>query len=200
MTSAASALLFPAAYRRRILALLLLNPGRPLHVREIARITGTTAGTLNRELSRLQAAGLLTRERIGNQLRYAADASHPIFPELSGLLRKTVGMADVLVDALLGLADRIDVAFVFGSMARGTEVGGSDVDVVVIGEVDFGAVIDALITAERTLARDVNPKVFSRNEWRARVRSKDDFALGVLAQPKIFLMRDERELAKLGRR
>lgn len=183
-----------------MLALLLLNPGRSLHVREIARMTGTTAGTLNKELSRLQAAGLLTRERVGNQLRYTADTSHPIFPELAGLLRKTVGMAEVLADALTDLSDRIDVAFVFGSMARGTEVARSDVDLMVIGEADFGAVIDAIVPAEQTLARDVNPKVFSRSEWRARVRSKDDFALNVMAQPKIFLMGGERELAKLGRR
>ena len=133
-------------------------------------------------------------------MRYAADASHPIFPELAGLLRKTVGMAEVLADALADLADRIDVAFVFGSMARGTEVGGSDVDVMVIGEVDFGAVIDALVSAEQTLARDVNPKVFSRGEWSARVRSKDDFVVNVLAQSKIFLIGGERELASLGRR
>lgn len=163
-------------------------------------MTGTTAGTLNKELIRLHAAGLLTRERFGNQLRYAADVSHPIFSELAGLLRKTVGMAEVLADALADLVDRIDVAFIFGSMARGAEVGGSDVDLMVIGELDFSAVIDATVPAERTLARDVNPKVFSRNEWRARVRSKDDFALNVLAQPKIFLVGDERELAKLGRR
>ena len=78
-----SSLLFPAGYRRQVLALLLLHPERKLHVREIARLTGTTAGTLNKELARLHDAGLLECERVGNQLQYWANRSHQIYPVTS---------------------------------------------------------------------------------------------------------------------
>ena len=92
----ASELLFPLQYRGKALSLLLLQPQRRLHVREIARLTGTVAGTMNKELDRLQRAGLLEKHRVGNQLQYCANQQHPVFPELSALLRKTIGLADVL--------------------------------------------------------------------------------------------------------
>lgn len=197
IASAVSSLLFPAAYRRRVLSLLLLNPGKAFHARELARLTVTPAGTLNKELTRLHAAGLLTRERVGNQLRYSAQTAHPVFPELSALLRKTVGLAYVLADALAPLADQIDIAFVFGSMAKGTDVAGSDIDLMLIGKADYGAVIDALAPAERQLARPINAKPFTRGEWRARLRAADSFVDDVLRGPKIFLVGGERELGAL---
>lgn len=198
--SSAAALLFPAAHRRRVLSLLLLNPGKALHVRELARLTGAPAGTLNKELARLHAAGLLVRERVGNQLRYSAQAAHPIYPELSGLLRKTVGLADVVAGALAPLADDIEIAFVFGSVARGTEAAGSDVDLMVIGGLDFGPLIDALAPAEKALARPVNAKLYTRRDWRARLKAGDAFIAEVMREPKIFVVGNDRELAALGRR
>jgi predicted nucleotidyltransferase/predicted DNA-binding transcriptional regulator len=187
------ALLFPASYRRRVLCLLLLHPERALHVREIARLTGTTAGTLNKELARLHSAGLLARERVGNQLRYS-------YAELTAILRKTIGLADVLADALAPSAPAISAAFVFGSMARAAETAGSDVDVMVIGPLSFGDAVQLLYPAQATLGREINPKVFSAQEWLARVKAKDPFIREVLAQPKIFLIGNNDELEKLGRR
>lgn len=195
-----AALLFPASYRRRVLCLLLLHPERALHVREIARLTGTTAGTLTKELARLHGAGLLTRESVGNQVRYAANRASPIYPELAGILRKTIGLADVLADALAPSAPAISVAFVFGSMARATETAGSDVDVMLIGGLGFGDAVKLLYPAQAVLGREVNAMVFSAEEWRARVKAKDSFAREVLAQPKIFLIGDGDELEELGRR
>jgi predicted nucleotidyltransferase len=196
----AASLLFPATYRRQVLALLLLHPERKLHVREIARLTGTTAGTLNKELARLHEAGLLECERVGNQLQYSANRAHQIYPELASILRKTVGLADVLIEALAPLAEKIEVALVFGSIARGTEAAGSDIDVLIIGAVDFGSVVDVLHPAQQKLGREVNPKVYSVREWRAKVKAKDPFVNEVLAQPKILLIGTEHELAELGRR
>jgi predicted nucleotidyltransferase len=196
----AAALLFPASYRRQVLSLLLLNPDRKLHVREIARLTGTAAGTLNKELSRLHEAGLLEREQVGNQLRYWANRSHQIYPELAGILRKTIGLPIVLLEALGPLAKKIKVAFVFGSMARGTESIGSDVDVLIIGSLTFGAAVDAFFPVQQQLGREINPKVFSVTEWKAKLAKRDAFITQVLGDPKIFLIGDERELAELGRR
>lgn len=195
-----ASLLFPAAYRRQVLALLLLHPERKLHVREISRLTGTTAGTMNKELARLHEAGLLEREQVGNQLRYSANRSHQIYPELASILRKTVGLADVLVEALTPLAASIECAFVYGSVARGTEVAGSDVDVLIMGDTDFGSVIDALHGYEKKLGREINPKVFSIREWKAKAKSGDAFVSEVLKGPKILLVGSEDELGKPPRR
>jgi len=194
-----ASLLFPASYRRRVLCLLLLHPERALHVREIARLTGTTAGTLNKELARLHAAGLLTRESVGNQVRYAADRASPIYAELAGILRKTIGLADVLADALAPSAPTLSVAFVFGSVARGSETARSDVDVLLIGSLTFGDAVQLLYPAQATVGREINPMVFSAEEWRIRLKAKDPFAREVLAKPKIFLIGNEDELEKLGR-
>jgi DNA-binding transcriptional ArsR family regulator len=196
----AAALLFPASYRRRVLSLLLLHPERALHVREIARLTGTTPGTLNKELTKLASAGLLARERVGNQVRYSAQRASPIYAELAGILRKTIGLADVLADALAPAADTVTAAFVFGSMARATETAGSDVDVMLIGPLSFGDAVGLLYPAQAALGREVNPMVFSAEEWRNKLKGNDPFVREVLRQPKIFLIGNEDELEKLGRR
>jgi predicted nucleotidyltransferase len=198
--SSASTLLFPAAYRRLVLALLLLHPERKLHVREISRLTRTTAGTMNKELARLHEAGLLERERVGNQLRYSANRSHQIYSELTGILRKTVGVADVLVEALAPLAESIELAFVYGSVARGSEAMGSDVDLLIVGDTDFGSVTDVLHGVEKKLGREVNPKLFSRREWNAKMKAGDAFVSEILKGPKILLIGTEDELGKPGRR
>lgn len=157
MHQSLSAVLFPG-YRRRVLGLLLLHPDESLHGREIARRTGLPAGTLTRELKRLAGVGLLTQEKRGNQTLYRANRESPIFPELAGILRKTSELADVVADALDSVSDGIDVAFIFGSVARRAETAGSDVDMLIIGSVDFGVVVDALYPAQQQLGREINPR------------------------------------------
>lgn len=186
-------------YRRRVLGLLLLHADASYHVREIARQTGTTAGTLHKELATLARAGILTRTKVGNQLHYSANRACPIFDELSGILRKTSGVAEVLAEALGALADKIEVAYVFGSVARGTESAASDIDVLAIGAAKLGPVIDALHATQKSLGREVNPRVFSANEWRAKLLAKDAFVTEVMAKSKLFLIGSEHELAELGR-
>jgi predicted nucleotidyltransferase len=198
MHQSLSAVLFPG-YRRRVLGMLLLHPEESLHGREIARRTRLPAGTLTRELKRLADVGLLNRQRRGNQLVYSANRDSPIFEELAGILRKTSGLADVVAEALEPVTDRVDVAFIFGSAARATETHGSDVDVLIIGSIDCGTVVDALHTAQQRLARDINPKAFSAREWKAKLRGKNPFVLDVLSKKKIFLIGDENGLAELGR-
>lgn len=124
-------------YRRRVLGLLLLHPDKAYHVREIARLTGTVAGTLHKELSRLSEAGVLLKEASGNQVLYSANRDGLIFDELASILRKTSGVVDVLANALAPLSEEVQVAFVFGSMASGKAAAGSDIDLMVIGDVSF---------------------------------------------------------------
>jgi len=193
-----SDLLFPLQYRGKALALLLLQPERRLHVREIARLTQAAAGTMSKELDRLHKAGLLEQHRVGNQVQFCANQLHPVYPELSGLLRKTIGLADVLKLALSGELSRIKLAFVFGSVAKASDTATSDVDVMVIGSVDFGSVANRLFDAQQTLQREVNPKVYSVDEWRAKVQADSSFVRDILAKPKIFLIGNQHDLDELG--
>lgn len=192
-----ASLLFPE-YRRRVLGLLLLRPEESLHGREVARRTGLPAGTITRELTKLAEAGLLNRERRGNQQVYSANTDGPIFGELASILRKTSGMADVLSAALAPLADRVKLAFVFGSVARGEEAAGSDIDVLLVGDIAFRELVEALYPAQATLGREVNPKVFGVEEFVAKVGT-EPFLREVLSRPKIFLIGSSHDLEELAR-
>ena len=195
MQQTLSAVLFPG-YRRRVLGLLLLHPDEALHGREIARRTGLPSGTLTRELVRLAQVGLLRREKRGNQLLYSADRASPVFQELASILRKTSGVAEVLAGALAPAKSRIRFAFIYGSMARGQERAGSDVDLVVIGDIGFGEAVKLLHASQRVLGREVNPKVYSVKEWTAKRAARDAFLRDVLGKPKIFVIGTEDELEK----
>jgi predicted nucleotidyltransferase len=147
-------------------------------------------------LKRLAGVGLLTQEKRGNQTLYRANRASPIFAELAGILRKTSGLADVVSEALNTLSEKINVAFIFGSVARGTETAGSDVDILIIGSVDFGNVVEALYPAQQQLAREINPKIFSVREWRGKVKARDPFVTDVLTKQKIFLIGGDDELGE----
>ncbi len=186
MTSITSFLF--AEYRRQVLGLLLLHPEMRYHVREIARLTNTTAGTLHRELSKLAEARVLLREESGNQVYYQANTAFPIFAELASILRKTSGLAEVLAEALTPLAKKIDAAFIFGSSARGTETAGSDIDVLIIGDIRFSDAVKALYPAQSLVRREVNPKVYTKSEWKKLMKEKNSFVKEILQAPKIFII------------
>lgn len=190
-----AALLF-GAYRRDVLALLLLHPGESRHVREIARAIGKAPGTLLRELNALAAAGVLLRKPLGNQVHFQADPDCPIYEELRSILKKTVGVADVLREALAPLAPRIRAAFVYGSVARGDERARSDLDVMVVGEAGFGDVVAALAPVQDALRREVNPNVYPALEFGKKLAAADPFLKRVLAGRKIFIVGGEDDLGK----
>lgn len=192
-----ASLLF-GGYRRRVLGLLLLHPDETYHVREIARMTDTAAGTLHKELARLAQGGLLSRERIGNQLRYTANRQCPVFEELASILRKTSGLADIVLDSLAGYGKRIKVALIFGSVARGEERAGSDVDVLIIGSIGFADAVKALHSTQEKIGRELNPVVMSPDEFRRKQEAGDGFVREIIAKEKIFLIGDEDELGKFG--
>ena len=193
MASKLAKLLFKD-YRRRVLGLLLLHADKRYHVREIARLTDTVAGTLHKELSRLADAGLLLKDTVGNQVLYGANRDCPIFEELASIFRKTSGVTDVLAGVLASFSDRIVAAFVFGSMASGKETAGSDVDLLVIGDVGFTEVARAVYSAQEVLGREINPKVYSKKEWNQMLKNKDAFINEVLGKPKLFIAGSEDEL------
>lgn len=187
-------------YRRRVLGLLLLHPEQGYYLREIARLTGTVPGTLKRELTKLADAGVLTVKKVGNQVHYAANRDCPIFEELASVLRKTSGLVDVLADGLVPLAAQIEVAFVFGSMASGKANAGSDIDLMVIGDADFGRVVQQLHPLQQTLGREINPKLYTHAEWQTLVRAQSAFVRDVLGKPRLFVIGSEQSLTANGER
>ena len=188
--AALSDLLFPNQYRRKVLGLLLMRPDQQIHLRELARVIGAAPGTLKKELDALCGVGLLRAERVGNQVRFCANTAHPVFPELQALIRKTIGLADALRLSLAPLAGRIDAAFIFGSMASGTESAGSDIDLMVVGDAGFAEIVDVTYAAQATLGREINPKVMSASEWQTKKAERNAFLQDVLNKPRIMLIGD----------
>jgi predicted nucleotidyltransferase len=184
------------AYRRQVLALLLLRPEERFHVREIARLTGIPAGSLHRELKLLAEADLLVRQSIGRQVYYQANRQSLIFEELAGIFRKTAGLADVIRAALLPLANEVELAFVFGSVAQGKERSGSDVDLFVLGGINFSAVVAALAEIHEQLGREINPVIMTCAAFIEKYAS-DPFVQRVAREPKIYVMGNADDLAKL---
>jgi predicted nucleotidyltransferase len=186
-------------YRRRVLGLMLLHPEETYHVREIARLTGTVAGTLHKELARLAEAGILLKSVSGNQVRYGANREGLIFDELASILRKTSGVVDVLAEALAPVADKIRLAFVYGSIASGRQSAGSDVDILIVGTLEFTTAVKLLHPAQTTLKREINPKVFSPSEWQQLADTKDRFFTELMERPKLLVMGEKHEFGELGR-
>ena len=183
--------------RSRVLSALLLHPERSQHVRELARTTGSSAGSLHRELRGLSEIGLVLRSEIGRQVHYQANIRHPVFLELAGLLRKTVGVADVLRDALSRLGESVTFAFVYGSIASGTESARSDVDVMVLGSATFAEVSLAFSEVSAVLGREVNPTPMRPAEFFNKLTGGNGFAVNVAGSPKIWLKGGQDDFAEL---
>jgi len=183
-----SELLFPNQYRRKVLALLLMQPAQKIHLRELARQTQAAPGTLKKELDALCHVGLLTSERVGNQVQFQANQGHPVFAELQALIRKTTGLADVLRQALQALGEQVALAFVFGSMASGSAHAGSDVDLLVVGSASFAQVVEATHATQAQLGREINPKVMTADEWTRKQAEGHPFVQELLTKPRILLI------------
>jgi predicted nucleotidyltransferase len=183
--------------RSAVLSALLLHPEDSLHVRELARLTGASAGSLHRELRALADVGLLLRQEVGRQVHYRANTASPVFDELAGLLRKTAGLADVLRDALTPLGSKVKLAFVYGSVAAGTERAGSDVDLMVLGSASFADAVRAAAGAQVTLRREVNPTVMTPREFARKLASGDGFARSVAKGARLWLIGGEDDFAEL---
>jgi predicted nucleotidyltransferase len=188
-----ASLLFGSA-RREILALLLPRPEASLHVRELGRLTGKAPGTLTRELAQLAEARVLLRKPVGNQVHYQANRDCPIYGELRGILRKTSGIAEVLREALEPLAGRIELAFIFGGVARGDERAGTDLDLMVVGQARFAELVPLLQAAADELRREINPSLYPPAEFRRRLAVHEPFLERVIGDDRIFVIGDRHDL------
>jgi predicted nucleotidyltransferase len=182
--------------QQRVLALIFGRPERSFYMSEIVRNVHSGTGAVERELSRLQRSGLVSVERIGNQKHYRANRQSPIFAELQSLVIKTVALTEPLRKSLEPCADKISAAFVYGSVAKGTDTAHSDIDLMVIGDaLDYSELYAALQDAEDALCRKVSPTFLSPKDWRRKASEKGSFISKINALPKIFVFGSEKDLS-----
>lgn len=184
-----------------LLRLFVLHPNRDFYQRELTDLTGERLFLIQRGLARLVRAGLIDRTSRGNRVYYRTNQSHPAFEDLKALIFKTVGLGDTLRAQLGRLGDRVKVAFLYGSVARGEETASSDIDVMLIGNLSGREVATIFAPVKKMLNREINPSVYNAAEFRKKVRERHPFVTAVLREPKLFLLGDERGLeAVLSRR
>jgi predicted nucleotidyltransferase len=182
--------------QQRVLGLLFGNPTRTFYANEIIALAGSGTGAVQRELAKLEKAGLVTVQRVGNQRHYRANTDAPVFKPLRQLVLKTSGLGDILRGALVPLAPQIRAAFVFGSVAKGNDTATSDVDLMVISDtLAYADLFAALEDASKRLDRKVNPTLYSRDELAHRLRNRNSFVTRTLAQQKIWVIGDEDDLS-----
>lgn len=183
--------------RSAVLALLFRDSKQSFYFREIARSIGSGRGAVQRELVNLLEIGLLISYRQGNHVYYQANPRCPIFSEIKSLMIKTCGVAGVLQEALKPLEAEIRSAFIYGSFAKGLEKVDSDVDVLIIGNVNFAEIADLLWSVQETIGREINPSVYPVNEFITKVLDGHHFVASLVHEPKIFLIGVEDDFTKL---
>lgn len=189
-----------AGVQQRVLGLLFGQPDQAFHGNEIMKLTGSGKGGLQRELRRLTESGLVQVTKVGNQKRYQANPAAPIFGELCGIVQKTFGLADELRKALLPLARQIELAFVYGSVAKRTDTARSDIDLLVVSDtVSYQDLLAALEESETRLGRKINPALYTAADLARRRAEGNNFILRLLEQPKLFLIGGPHELGEPGK-
>lgn len=183
--------------RQGILAAMLVRPEKAWYVSELARRMGVPASSLQRELQALSEAGILKTYRQGHMVYYQANRDSPVFPDLRGLLLKTAGLADVLAQALKPLAAKLVTAFVYGSIAAGSEQSDSDVDLMLVGDVSPTELAVPLRRARELLGREINPTVYTQAEFDRKRAANDPFLMQVLDKPRLFVIGNNHELGKV---
>lgn len=181
--------------QQRVLGLLYGKPEQSYYLNEIVRLADMGKGTVRRELEKLLKVGLLTIKKQGNQNHYQANPNNPIFNELKAITQKTFGIVDILRTALQAILEKSELAFVYGSIAKGVEHSASDIDVMLVGDnLDYTALMSLLIPAEAQLGRKINPTVYTPQEFIQRKQQGHHFLTRVLAQDKLWLVGEDSEL------
>jgi predicted nucleotidyltransferase len=181
--------------RADVFRLLFIGTDQALHIREIERRTGFNDRAIRQELVKMARLGLVVPRRDGNRLYYSADRNSPLFPDIRNLALKTIGLVDVLASALL--SEEIRVAFVFGSLAQGTEKASSDVDLMVIGSLGMRGVTALLSGVTERIGREINPHVLTVSDFQRKARTGDHFVTSIMKGPRVFIKGNECDLTGL---
>jgi predicted nucleotidyltransferase len=182
--------------QQRVLGILFGSPDSTFHASEIIRLAGSGSGAVQRELAKLAAAGLVTTEKVGNRQLYQANRTSPIFRELRGLVAKTVGLVDPIESALAPYRKLIEAAFIYGSVARGSDTSNSDIDLMIVSnELSYSEIFAALHKAETILRRKISPSLVTLAEWKRKLAADNHFVGKVSRQPRLFVLGSGEALA-----
>jgi predicted nucleotidyltransferase len=178
--------------QQKVLSLLFGHPEKSFYLNEIVRFADMGRGVISRELSKLTDAGLLVVTKQGNQNHYQANKESSIINELAAIVRKTFGVAAVLHAALTPVLPQLSKAFVYGSVAKGSDHAGSDIDVMLVGDdLIYSEIMQLFESAESQLQRVINPTIYSPAEFAERLLDGQNFLTKVMAQEQINLLNDE---------
>ena len=184
--------------QQKVLGLLFSMPDQSFYSSEIMRIAGMGRGTISRELYRLVNSGLLTMRKVGNQCHYQANSDSPIFTEMRSIAIKTFGISEQIKRALMVLDANIEIAFVYGSMAKRTNTSSSDVDLMLIGkDLSYGVVMEFLLPLEDALQRTINPTLYTIEDFTVKLNAHSSFISRVLEQTKIFIKGTDNDIREL---
>jgi len=184
--------------RRGVLTLLLENPGQDYYMGEIAKALGVLPGAIQRELAQLVDAGIITRRKRGMQVFFQANSECPIHLELRNIITKTSGLILAIQTALIPLKDHLSLAAVYGSFASGQQTPSSDVDLLIVGDVEYADVIAALSQVEDRTGREINPTVYSAEEFTSKRAKRSPFIETILSGPRIELIGHFDDARRLG--
>jgi len=175
----------------KVYAWVFGQPERSFYLNELVKLTGLASASLQREIKRLTEAGLVVSEMVGNQRRISANRQSLVFEELFQLTRKTMGAEPLLKEALRPLSDQIQLALIYGSVAKGTDSSSSDIDLLIVSDtVGLGDVLECCLEAENQLGRQINPNCYTTAEFKKRHQTPDSFVQRVLTQPTLTLYGD----------
>lgn len=185
--------------QQRVLSILFSHHERSFHSSEIIRLANSGSGAVQRELERLSAAGIVSISYSGNRKQYRANRASPIFNELRGIIRKTIGLLEPVASALQPYRSRIVAAFVYGSIAKGSDKSSSDIDLAIIGEdLSYSEIFPAIQRAEKVLLRPINPSLFTPAEWAKKLSEKGSFLRRTVQQPKLFIIGSDDDIKGIG--
>lgn len=188
--------LFTSKLRVEILSLFFSRPEEALYLGEIAKLTGEDRGNISRELRNLESVGLLISRKEGNLKYYSLNRDFLLYDELKSIILKTRGAVGALKETL-SKAKNIEYAFIYGSIASGTETSKSDIDLMVIGEISLEGLLRLMKGAEKALGREINPSLYSVKEYISRMKKKDPFIVQVMNEPRMMLLGDDDGLQRI---
>jgi predicted nucleotidyltransferase len=174
--------------QQKVLALLFGQPGRSFYLNEVVRLADMGRGVISRELNKLEQASLLVVTKQGNQNHYQANKASPVFNELVAMVKKTFGLREVIAEALNPMVGDIQLAFIYGSMAKGGEHQASDIDLLLVGDtLEYGAVMSLLLPVEAELGRPINPTLYQVDDFKNKLREGQSFLTRITEQPKLMI-------------
>ena len=186
--------------QQKVLGLLYGKPDSSFYTNEIMRWVDMGRGTVSRELERLVAAGLFVVTKKGNQNYYQANANCPVYDELVSIVKKSFGIADEIKQALISLDDKIELAFIYGSISKGSDTAVSDVDLMLVGQaLVYGDITELLLPVEDALQRAINPTIYDKSDFVNKYKEGNSFINRVIEQPKIMVKGVTDDIGKLGK-